>query len=320
MGFGPVIIYGAGVCGLAIAQGLRMSNIKFYIFEPMEQSSFTSNDSTITISQSLPMLRQLLSKEALERLEDLDHVQDNDINVFEGKTCQLLKTTRSNGQNVMVEKRAFRDFCAQDIDVKYGHILQNIEYTDDGNVYAVFSNGERYWGSLVVGADGPNSIVREMIYGKEKATPKCAGAEYVSLTLSYPAGIAHAVCAGGSGTSIAVIQDCVVAISLLSKSDPEDALTWRFQMFICWKKEQKRNGMILDREAQCIVKEKAKYFSEVRCFLSQALLALKADHVHQAFPRCLTQYSPQRSDSNQRSEQLDTNAMAQSRRSNYPSG
>lgn len=263
MGFGPVIIYGAGICGLTIAQGLRMSNIRFHIFEPLDESAFTSNRH-ITIGQSLTLMRQLLPEDAVNRLEALGQSQDNAISVLEGTSGQLLAHRQSSCQSMTIEKAQLQGLCKEGIDVKYQHALQDIEYTDDGNIYTIFTNGQRYWGSLLVGADGPLSLVRQMIFGAERAKYKLAGAEYVDLSLTCPPEVDRLMSSAGSTTIVGVAQDCAILLSAVDRPDPDRPSTWRFDIFLCWKKQNKSSRALSSQETLRTAKEKAARFEEVR--------------------------------------------------------
>lgn len=57
------------------------------------------------------------------------------------------------------------------ITVQYDHQLIDIKHGSDG-VTAVFANGFEVKGSLIVGADGPKSAVRNVLLGSEKAAAR----------------------------------------------------------------------------------------------------------------------------------------------------
>ena len=59
-------------------------------------------------------------------------------------------------------------------DRQYGKELSDISYGPDGNgVTAVFKDGEKVFGTIIVGCDGPRSSVRNFLLGEEaaKVTP-----------------------------------------------------------------------------------------------------------------------------------------------------
>ena len=61
---------------------------------------------------------------------------------------------------------------AQGIDVTYGYEIEDIQYGDGGAVTAAFKNGKKVAGTILVGADGPRSKVRQLLLGdKGDVTP-----------------------------------------------------------------------------------------------------------------------------------------------------
>jgi 2-polyprenyl-6-methoxyphenol hydroxylase-like FAD-dependent oxidoreductase len=63
----PVIIIGAGISGLLLAQQLRKANIPFEIFE-RDSNSLTRGGWGLTLHWSLPALKELLPKELVAQL------------------------------------------------------------------------------------------------------------------------------------------------------------------------------------------------------------------------------------------------------------
>ena len=58
--------------------------------------------------------------------------------------------------------------------IQYGKKLVGIEYGPDGvGLTAEFQDGEKLAGSMIIGADGPRSSVRDLLLGEEaaKVTP-----------------------------------------------------------------------------------------------------------------------------------------------------
>lgn len=51
---------------------------------------------------------------------------------------------------------------------QYDHKLVDIKYDNDG-VTAIFANGNKAKGTLIVGCDGPKSAVRSLLLGEERA-------------------------------------------------------------------------------------------------------------------------------------------------------
>lgn len=63
-----------------------------------------------------------------------------------------------------LRRSALRSFLIEGLDVRFGKTLHNIEYSEDGkSVTAACSDGTFYTASLLVGADGTKSVVRQTL-------------------------------------------------------------------------------------------------------------------------------------------------------------
>lgn len=70
------------------------------------------------------------------------------------------------GKGLRVSRSRMRALCAEGIDVQYGKTLVDVSFNDSGEgASAIFSDGTVVDGSIVLGADGPRSKVREIAMG-----------------------------------------------------------------------------------------------------------------------------------------------------------
>lgn len=127
MGFEPVLIIGAGVCGLAIAHGLQKYEIPFLIFEDEDELALPLQDCSIALHSSIPMLKCLLSKDLADRLDTdvavdkgLDYSQppNNTIGIFDGVSGDSLSEIKANGEYLRASKRNLRALCHEGINVR----------------------------------------------------------------------------------------------------------------------------------------------------------------------------------------------------------
>jgi 2-polyprenyl-6-methoxyphenol hydroxylase-like FAD-dependent oxidoreductase len=144
---------------------------------------------------SKPLLEQLLPVELWNRLReiqvdpsfDVSAASDYVIPFYNSKTGQHLKSMPM-AHLLRASRRKMRAFCAQGIDVQYGKKLTNIEFDDQGkSVKAVFADGSSAEGSLLIGADGHRSLVRNLILGEEKGalSPIAGGIQLSGTSLCY---------------------------------------------------------------------------------------------------------------------------------------
>ena len=124
---GPVLIIGAGVCGLTIAQGLRNANIPFRIFESGDDSELSSMNRAVTLDRSLSLLRALLPKDVADRLETTvvvdgslhcDQHQNNAITIFDGCSGDLINEVFAKDRSLRVDETKLRAVCFESIEVK----------------------------------------------------------------------------------------------------------------------------------------------------------------------------------------------------------
>ncbi|KAL3460149.1 hypothetical protein BJX64DRAFT_290629 [Aspergillus heterothallicus] len=169
-----ILIVGAGLSGLAVARLLTNNGIPNIVFEASKEDrsqgfSISLRDwgysALLDALGDIP-LRSLTRGVAPDRqIGGSGYV---DLIMRDNTTGEVLVAPDPKTQPSIVRanRNALRTWIAdcgdEALDVRYGHKLQSIEGTV-GSVTAVFENGARYRGSLVIAADGVHSTVRSMI-------------------------------------------------------------------------------------------------------------------------------------------------------------
>jgi salicylate hydroxylase len=159
-----ILIIGAGLGGLALAQGLIKAGFNVTVFE--RDKSPTSRPQGYRISiRSLGMnaLTALLTPKQISCLS-LAKVAD----VGDGFTCANEKMeplfSVPSGQDAAVQflRSELRSLLSEGVNIEWNKRLMLFE--DNGNqVTAYFEDGSRATGDLLVGCDGGGSIVRELL-------------------------------------------------------------------------------------------------------------------------------------------------------------
>lgn len=120
-----VLVIGAGICGLAIAHGLKKEGIPFTIVDAEEKTVVRPRRWTMALHWGLPLLEALLPQHLADRLRadaavdpslDYRKYPNNIVGIYDGATAQLVKEVPSNG--LRVDRTRLRALCAQDLDVK----------------------------------------------------------------------------------------------------------------------------------------------------------------------------------------------------------
>ena len=169
------------------------AGIKFSIFEAEPLAHYRPREWSMGIHWGLPLLEKLLPADLTARLKEaqndpfLDHPHEDTLPIYNGKTGEIMRALPVP-RTIRVSRRKMRAFCSQQIDVQvraivcatlallgtknmqYGKKLVDIEYGPDGvGLTATFEDGEKISASMIVGADGPRSSVRDLLLGVEKA-------------------------------------------------------------------------------------------------------------------------------------------------------
>ena len=164
-----ILIIGAGLGGLALAQGLIKAGFKVTVFERDESPTSRPQGYRISIrSLGMNALAALLPPKQMSRLP-LAKVAD----VGDGFTCANEKMeplfSVPLGQDAAVQflRSELRSLLSEGVNIEWNKSLTLLE--DNGNqVTAHFEDGLRVSGDFLVGCDGGGSIVKELlpsIYG-----------------------------------------------------------------------------------------------------------------------------------------------------------
>ncbi|KFY77573.1 hypothetical protein V499_03086 [Pseudogymnoascus sp. VKM F-103] len=234
-----VLVIGAGITGLLIAQGLKKEGIACTVFESEPSAShYRAAEWGMSIQWGIPLLQQCLPEALFDRLQSVatdPYFTPPDpglLPTLNGKTGELLKDVPLL-RMFRVSRRRFRSLCAEGISVEYDKTLKDVVYDDDKNtVTAIFADSSRAVGSLLVGADGAHSAVRTCIFGPEKGRASSVPYSAVNICVKYnDAEKARFVRQLHPIMAMGIHPDGHwLWISIQSVPDPNDPATWSFQL------------------------------------------------------------------------------------------
>ncbi|KID67684.1 FAD binding domain-containing protein, partial [Metarhizium hybridum] len=184
----PVIIIGAGISGLLLAQHLRQQGVPFRIFERDADMNTRGVGWGLTLNWSLPMLRSLLRPELLSRFAET-YVDRQGIAsglvprfpFYDLSTGELKATTPPLPETVRVRvtRERLRKWLATDVDIEWGKAFKSfvetpnscsdeaVNETGEGCssvITVTFDDGSTCVGGLLVACDGSNSRVRKVLF------------------------------------------------------------------------------------------------------------------------------------------------------------
>ncbi|KAI4212408.1 MAG: hypothetical protein LQ351_004840 [Letrouitia transgressa] len=195
----PIIIIGAGLSGLAFAQGLYKSSISFQIYERGQPHDVRTQGYRIRLhSEGLSALRSVLVDEIWKLFEETcAETVLGPLPNINATTCEISavnygsgnpqsKLAQSDQKPRTVDRAILREVLLTGLNkfITYGKEYSHYELTGSGSV-AHFTDGTSMTGSLIVGADGVRSAVRRQylpslrvldtksrpVYGKTPLTP-----------------------------------------------------------------------------------------------------------------------------------------------------
>ncbi|KAI9158881.1 LOW QUALITY PROTEIN: putative FAD-dependent monooxygenase [Paramyrothecium foliicola] len=169
----PVLIIGAGISGLLLAQHLRNNGVPFRIFERDTDLETRGVGWGLTLHWSLPALRSLLDPELVRRLPEayVDRLavaagESSRFPFYDLSTGQLTAETprASEADRIRVTRQRLRYLLATGIDIEWGKAFRDFEANDETSVIATFDDGTSSTGCLLVACDGSNSRVRRVLF------------------------------------------------------------------------------------------------------------------------------------------------------------
>ncbi|KAF4880015.1 putative FAD-dependent monooxygenase [Colletotrichum siamense] len=169
-----VLIVGAGLSGLTLAQILRKNNISFSIFERDSRADARAQGWAIALHG--PMLAEVSASmpadlgpiEQTNHLSPLDHIPAQFVFYDVSKPdWRVGVTDDESGKIVRANRQRLRDWLLQHLPVQFNKRLVRVEERDD-KVVAHFEDGSSETGDILVGAEGSRSLVRRHILGGQE--------------------------------------------------------------------------------------------------------------------------------------------------------
>ncbi|KAF4331781.1 zeaxanthin epoxidase chloroplastic [Fusarium beomiforme] len=168
----PVLIIGAGISGLLLAQSLAQHGIPFRIFERDTDLETRGVGWGLTLLWTLPALKSLLPKHLFDRLpeayvdrEAVTQGLSSAFPFFDLSTGELKASVPKapEAERVRVTRQGLRALLADGIDIEWNKGIMEVVSTAE-TVTASFEDGSSATGSLLVACDGSHSRVRRSLF------------------------------------------------------------------------------------------------------------------------------------------------------------
>ncbi|KAI1743341.1 FAD/NAD(P)-binding domain-containing protein [Xylaria scruposa] len=167
----PVIIVGAGIVGLALAQSLKKEGIPFQIYDRDENLDHRSTGWGITIHWAMESLESCLPRELFAKIDNVQ-VDPEQGRQDTGRFLFLdLRTLKPRyvippSPRKRISRSKFRRLLTEGLDIHWGKSLSSFAPRANGSeITATFTDGTRVDGAMLIAADGSNSKTRSLLLG-----------------------------------------------------------------------------------------------------------------------------------------------------------
>lgn len=201
-----VLIIGAGLTGLLVAQGLRKLNAAlesqgepakytYCIYERDEAAFYRGGGFSLTIHWALQQLYDVLPEDLSAQIFDcvgnpaaIENGQMGAFTYLNLRTGHPLHHTSvpPGWKGARMSRAKFLKLLMTDLHVEYSKRLSEITFPDNDTVCAQFEDGQMVTGQLLIGADGSRSVVRRFLYGSENSKNDQLPVRMINCRCEYP--------------------------------------------------------------------------------------------------------------------------------------
>jgi 2-polyprenyl-6-methoxyphenol hydroxylase-like FAD-dependent oxidoreductase len=169
----PVLIIGAGITGLALAQACRREKIPYRIFEKDESATSSGNAWAVTLNWTAGVLSSLLPDDIAAQLTStyvnrsaFEAGQRPQFKCFDLETAQA-RSQKPSTERVFVNGSRLARLLSTDLKIEWGKQAQSLTVDAAGSVTVAFADGTSASGKFLVGCDGIHSDIRRSLHPNE---------------------------------------------------------------------------------------------------------------------------------------------------------
>ena len=186
----PILIIGAGISGLTLAQACRKQNLPYRLFERDSSATHRSAGWGLTLNWALPSFKELIPEDILPRLPEtyvnkaaVDAGEKGSFTFFDLSTGEA-KWNVPASERIRVSRERLRKLMLTGLKIEWSKTLTNVQKIDSG-VTTTFSDGTTVTGCVLIGADGANSTVRRLCHPDKYQTSQLP-VRFIGAGIHYP--------------------------------------------------------------------------------------------------------------------------------------
>ena len=165
-----VLIIGGGLAGLSLGQGLKKANISFHIFERDTSAGFRAQGNRIRIgSDGADGLKQLLPDNLYKAFEASAPEPRHGSRRLDASTGKEAESERRmpahTGRAYNIDRAVVRDILLYGLEdhISFDRRFERYDVLPHGEIEVYFTDGSTERGTILVGADGTRSLVRQQL-------------------------------------------------------------------------------------------------------------------------------------------------------------
>jgi 2-polyprenyl-6-methoxyphenol hydroxylase-like FAD-dependent oxidoreductase len=169
----PVLIIGAGITGLALAQACRRESVPYRIFEKDESAIASGNTWAAPLNWTAGVLSSLLPDDIATQIPGtyvnksaVEAGQRPQFKCFDLGTAQA-KSQKPSTERVFVNGSRLARLLSTNLNIEYGKQAQSLTVDAAGSVTVAFVDGTSASGKFLVGCDGIHSDIRRILHPNE---------------------------------------------------------------------------------------------------------------------------------------------------------
>jgi 2-polyprenyl-6-methoxyphenol hydroxylase-like FAD-dependent oxidoreductase len=166
-----ISIVGAGLSGLTLGRCLKQRGISSVLYQRGSSPAPLSYGITLYSATYTPLLKALdVDEQAFKSRVAVDADIGGLGKISNAALGTASESVKTGGNCFRANRGKLEEWLREGLDVRWEHVLQNVELSSSKAPTLCFANGEKVQSDVVVGADGPHSGLRNSLLPESQPT------------------------------------------------------------------------------------------------------------------------------------------------------